>query len=427
LYQSIRTVMGKINKELTILLILTLSVTMLTLAEVAETSHAQANANQAASSGDYWTTEASLPIARRNLGATAVDGKIYAIGGRNADTIFGLNQQYDPVTNQWIDKAAMPTPRYDFAMAVYGGKIYCIGGVADLNYHWGDLNYSLSNANEVYDPATDTWHTEASMPQGSDGQASVVNGIIYVISGNSNPNLQIIQAYDPATNQWSTKTSMPDRNGYCAASAVIGNKIYAIGGYTSRLQQNVVQIYDTISDSWTAGTPPAVNMGGYVAGAVTVGGSNSPMIELFGLTGNANPITNGSTANQIYDPATDSWAILSSMPTSRENFGIALLNNDIYIMGGSIHYYPYAPDDVGGSLRYFSTNERYTVPPVITMPTPTITQAPSTNTTQPPPTQSEPNSNTITSELVLGAVVATLIVTVSVIFVIARRGKSSQK
>lgn len=396
------------------------------LAEAEETPQSQAVANQETSPGDSWTTLAPMTVARSYLCAAVVDGKIYAIGGKNGDSVLGTNEQYDPATNRWTDKAAMPTPRFSFAIAVYDSKIYCIGGAATLDYYQTGVGFNLSPVTEIYDPATDTWTTGEPMPEASDGEASVVNGAIYVMSARSNPSLNLNQAYNPATNQWSTKTPMPDRNGWCAASAVIGNKIYVIGGISTSLGPNIMQIYDVTTDSWTTGPSPPVAMGGYVSGAVTIGSPNAPMVELFGLTGNASPYTNGSTANQIYDPTTHSWKVLSSMPTSRERFGLALLNNEVYTIGGSITYYPF-PGDTGSSLRLFSTNERYTIPPVITIPTPTVTQAPATNTTQPPPTQSEPNTNTATNELVLGAVIATLIVITAIIFVIARRSKSGKR
>jgi Uncharacterized protein conserved in bacteria len=370
-----------------------------------------------------------MTIARSDLGAAVVDGKIYAIGGTNGDSVLGTNEQYDLAANRWTDKASMPTPRFSFATAVYDDKIYCIGGVLTLDYYQDETGFSLSSVTEIYDPDTDNWTTGAPMPQGSDGQASIVNGKIYVISGNSYPSLQITQAYDPTANQWSTKTPMPDRDGHCAASAVIGNKIYVIGGYTITPDQNVVQVYDTATDSWTAVTPPPVYMAGYYAGAVTITiPSSTPKIEIFGLTGSASPYSNGSTANQIYDPTTDTWKTLTSMPTSRQGFGIALLNNEIYTIGGFIMYYPY-PDDIGSSPRFFATNERYTLSAVITMPTPTITQAPATNatkTTLPPPTQTPPKLNIPIEDIAIGAAAVFIAIAVSALLLKTRRRKLNE-
>jgi len=76
-------------------------------------------------------------------------------------------------------------------------------------------------------------------------RANVADGKIYVIGGNTNGILN--QVYDPATDSWITKASIPTAvNSY--ASAVVGNKIYV---FSSKL----TQIYDAENDSWSLGTP----------------------------------------------------------------------------------------------------------------------------------------------------------------------------
>jgi N-acetylneuraminic acid mutarotase len=102
-------------------------------------------------SADTWTSKSPLP-APRSCRAAAVNGKIYAVGGRLQDTSFtNLVEEYDPVFDRWISKAAMPAPRVGFALAVLNDKIYVVGGLdAGL-----DNSKPLSIA--VYDPALDQW------------------------------------------------------------------------------------------------------------------------------------------------------------------------------------------------------------------------------------------------------------------------------
>ena len=38
--------------------------------------------------------------------------------------------------------------------------------------------------------------------------------------------------------------------------------------------------------------------------------------------------------NQVYDPETDMWTIGTPMPTSRGKFGVAVVNDEIYAIGG---------------------------------------------------------------------------------------------
>ena len=128
---------------------------------------------------NIWKRKADMPTARGCLSASALNGKIYAIGGR----IPGLMtcstvEEYDPATNTWAKKADMPTPRYWLSSSVANGKIYAIGGVQD----WGQGN-GLSIVEE-YDPVTDTWTKKPDMLTARFSlTSSVVNGKIYTIGG----------------------------------------------------------------------------------------------------------------------------------------------------------------------------------------------------------------------------------------------------
>lgn len=120
-------------------------------------------------SGDSWAAKAPMPTARGGLGVAVVDGKIYAIGGSTeggyqgvvTGGVVGTNEEYDPTTDMWTSRKPMPTPRYYFAIAVCQNKIYCIGGSGGLDS--SAKEYLLFGANEVYDPATDTWEQQAPM------------------------------------------------------------------------------------------------------------------------------------------------------------------------------------------------------------------------------------------------------------------------
>ena len=200
-----------------------------------------------------WISRAPMHEARASLGVAAVNGKIYAIGGSTrqgswpyAGGIVATNEEYDPATNTWVFKTPMPTSRMDFGIAVYNNKIYCIGGEVISK---DDSKAPLTNVNEVYDPATDTWETKEPMPTPRSGvRANVVNGKIYLIGGND-PNVHFEpgasthnEVYDPETDSWTTKTPMlAAASGY--ASAVFGDKIYVIGGLIGGGSQKV---YDLI-------------------------------------------------------------------------------------------------------------------------------------------------------------------------------------
>ena len=304
-----------------------------------------------------WTTKAPMQQARSGLGVAAVNGKIYAISGSNASGFapsipgsavlgnrdigghLGTNEEYDPETDTWTYKASMPTPRIVFATAVYQNKIYCIGGKTADGY---------TAVNEVYDTATDTWETKTSMPTARGWlTANVVDNKIYVINGTLN------EVYDPETDSWETKAPPPLRASFGGcASAVFDKKIIVIGGISDDQSYNLNQIYDTETDTWSNGTSPPTSVGGGFAVATT--GVFAP--KLIYVLGEPGGLRQGETLTfvRVYDPENDSWSFGANTPTNRYNFGVAVLNDTFYVIGGHNHKW------IPGDFAPTPANEQYT-------------------------------------------------------------------
>jgi N-acetylneuraminic acid mutarotase len=312
-----------------------------------------------------WASKAPMHVARSGLGVAAVNGKIYAIGGTTESGFVpsafgsdvygyrangvGTNEEYDPETNTWTYKASMPTPRLAFATAVYKNKIYCIGGQANRSY---------TGINEVYDTATDTWETKTPMPTPRTWvTANVVNGKIYLMSGygwsGSDSSSKLNEVYDPETDSWETKTPSPEVpiSGYNLASCVFDNKIFLFGGLTQDQHYQLNQIYDTETDTWSAGAYPPSSLGGGAA-AATTGAFAPKRIYAIGPAPIYNPQGAPSYTNRVYYPRTDSWWAAADMPTKRFNFGIAVVNDTFYVIGGHTYSYP-------GSYAPVALNEQY--------------------------------------------------------------------
>jgi N-acetylneuraminic acid mutarotase len=322
---------------------------------------------------DSWASKAPMHQARFGLGVAVVDGKIYAIGGSTRSGgggtrsgqlpvtggVVGTNEECDPATDTWSFKNPMPTPREYFATAVCQNKIYCIGGAGGVN--------------EVYDPAIDKWETKAPMPTArSYLQANMVNGKIYLIGGyvpdNSDFGFSISnlnEVYDPATDSWTTKAPMPVATSDYP-SAIVGNKIYIAGGLSSSPKSDLNQVYDPETDTWSRGAlmPSGIRYG--AAGATA--GVNAPeRIYFFSGSG-----------TQVYDPLNDSWTFGAAMPTGRLSFAVAVVNDMLYAIGGYTETYldgiwswPYGP-----SITPYAVNEQYTpfgygtVPPEVSVVSP---------------------------------------------------------
>ena len=79
---------------------------------------------------DTWTKKADMPTARDVLSTSAVNGKIYAIGGLAGGLAVSTVEEYDPKTNKWTQKTDMPTARDWLSTSTVNGFIYAIGGEA---------------------------------------------------------------------------------------------------------------------------------------------------------------------------------------------------------------------------------------------------------------------------------------------------------
>ena len=275
--------------------------------------------------GNSWITESLMPTARYNLGAAAVNGKIYALGGHKANVgAIGTNEQYDPTTDTWTPKTSMPTPREAFAIAVWQNKIYVFGGLGPSG---------MITTTHVYDPESDSWSTKASLPTSRIFlSASVVNDKIYLIGGESSPSNQTIsknEVYDPLENSWTTETPLP--TSVCGhVSAVIDDKIYVLGGYAESGTTNLNQVYDPVSDTWTNKTtmPNGVE---FAAGGATSGVNASKMIYVFGGSSSSESALDYT---QAYNPQNDSWTAGSPMPTGRNNLAAGIVEEKLFAIGG---------------------------------------------------------------------------------------------
>jgi N-acetylneuraminic acid mutarotase len=163
-------------------------------------------------------------------------------------------------------------------------------------------------------------------------EANVVNGKIYVMGGHIGDEgsaTTVNEVYDPANNSWTTKAAMPI-GVYSYASAVVDNKIYFMGG-AGPDTPNLNQIYDAESDTWSFGTPVPTPVSNAAAGATS--GERAPK-RIYVIGGRADYGGEGISLNQVYNPQNDSWAVGEPMPTARFELRMAVLNDQLYVVGG---------------------------------------------------------------------------------------------
>ena len=215
---------------------------------------------------DTWTRKAEMPIPTRAMKTEAVDGIIYAFGGRRSrKDKAGVWQNssepdvyaYDPATDTWTRKADMPSTRAWFGSCVLNGEIYAAGGW--YQYAFGSYDQiNRTNLCSIYNPRSDTWRRGA--PPGAirananGGQAVVaLNEKIYILGGTNSTDGRV-WIYDPTLNTVVRGPSMMVPTRAYFAAITLDEKIYLIGGW----QQNAkVQVGNRTDVYNPFAAPPA--------------------------------------------------------------------------------------------------------------------------------------------------------------------------
>ncbi len=306
-------------------------------------------ASTASAVENTWTTKAPLPQEMGSAKATVVNGKIYLMGSfyKNYSYI-DVFYEYDPETNNWVAKTLKPTPEAISVVVSFQNKIYTMGEIMGYTKENGTI-YGCTN--EVYDPATDTWEAKAPIPVNQSRYllARVVYGQIHVMVANGH------YVYDVATDSWTSKA--PQTFQYPCVAVVFDSKIYFF-------DRNLTRIYDPKSDTWSLGAPSPTytSLPGVCA---TTGVMAQKRIYFFG---GIISIFESNDATRVYDPATDTWTLGEPMPTSRGASAVAVVNDQIYVIGGTrnMHYSSNA-NELYTPFGYGTPDSSY-VPPDNTVP-----------------------------------------------------------
>ena len=299
-----------------------------------------------------WDKAAPFPEPEEELYGVEAGGKMYVIGGfsENGKPAPAMVYEYDAAADRWTKKKPIPVPVHHQAQTEYNGKIYVFGGCQRPLSGPGMGGWEPVDNTWEYTPATDTWRALAPMPvKRCSAVAEEVGGKIYVIGGatimeNSGETalfgnrparvLGTNQAYDPATNTWATRSPMPTTRNH-AFSGVVNGKIYVIGGrlgaahVTASSNTDVVEEYDPARDLWGAvkSRMPTPRSGG---GWATYNGR----IYVAGGEGQHERANYSFRALEAYEPATNRWIILPSMPTSRHGAAGAFIGNRFHLVSG---------------------------------------------------------------------------------------------
>ncbi|KAK6014201.1 kelch repeat protein [Ostertagia ostertagi] len=131
-----------------------------------------------------------------------LDDFIYAVGGSDGTQCLNIVERLDPRVGKWELLRPMSTHRSHLGSAALDGYLYAVGGRTG----W---NYSMSTV-EQYNPLTNEWSTvDEMMVKRSGVKAVALNESLYAVGGFDGISyLGTVEVLDPGTDQWRIHSHM---------------------------------------------------------------------------------------------------------------------------------------------------------------------------------------------------------------------------
>jgi len=271
-----------------------------------------------------WDTRAQLIDANSEMAVAELDGKIYVLGGYPASRVTVRTVQvYDTATDRWSLTTPMPIAlNHQMATAV-NGRLYVIGGQTT-----DSGTGSFTNTVFEFNPATSNWTSKASMPTSRSAGASAVIGNRIYVAGGRPPRGADFAVYDTSSNLWTTLPNLPTARNHLATCA-IGGKVYVAGGrlgggFTSAMT-NVLEVFDPATMMWSTRAPMPTTRGG--VNGIAVG-------DCFFVFGGEGP-SGVFDEMEMYVQPQNRWYSLESLPVAVHGVtGAAFVNGWIHLPGG---------------------------------------------------------------------------------------------
>jgi N-acetylneuraminic acid mutarotase len=250
---------------------------------------------------------------------------------------------------EWIDKVSLDDKMSDGQAVACNGKIYVLGGLTLNNAAGVVRNHILE-----YDPYYETIVRKADMPVGRfrfgaachDNKVFVLGGFSSKADGDDGNGLATMHAFDTLTNSWSTKASMTVPRGDLTF-VTVGTKLYACGGYGIGYDMTVAgtanEEYDPATDSWTT-KASMKHARGDLVGAALDG-------KLYAVAG-FNEVYPPQPTNfvEIFDPVTNTWTTGPPIKLPRGDPAFGVKDGHLFVIGGETYSSKVPCDADGNSL-----------------------------------------------------------------------------
>ena len=297
-----------------------------------------------------WNIGTPLPSVLCHTTAVVTKNRVYCLGGYNGSaytsTVYTAPINADGTIGTWAAGTSLPLGLIASSGFAISNKIYLVGGATGTGTYLSNVYYATINS----DGSIGAWVSAPSLP-GVLGYTKVIvtKKRVYTLAGN-NGSIAISTIYTAAINDdgtlgsWSAHGSLP-YSGYLCYTAVIKDRLYVIGGYSSGYRRDVYYANidnDGVIGSWISGVflPKGMSHG-----------------ECF-TTENKIHIT---FTNEVYtapiysDGSLGTWYKSATLPYDMGETECVITNSKVYLISAataSYNAYVVYADFAGGSNDY---------------------------------------------------------------------------
>ena len=207
-----------------------------------------------------WRHLTTIPhVEQCNFGVATLDNELFVVGGcfnqSLQEHIHPFGFRFCPQTNKWSTMAPMQRERCRFSLSVLGGNLYAVGGSSESPDEPVDASPC-----ESYDPAKDCWTPVESLPGVRAQHSAVTLGSRHILITGGLEGEHVLNscyAFDVRSGSWEQRANLltPRADHTCLS---FDNRIYICGGWyeddTSRILVSSIDCYDPSSDSWSVVT-----------------------------------------------------------------------------------------------------------------------------------------------------------------------------
>lgn len=298
---------------------------------------------QAAPTQLQWSTVKPIPVGRVEGLGTVVAGKLYVFGGY-LDTSYNATKRaevYDPATDTWTRLPDMPKGLTHVGITAYGKDIYFVGGYQAKTPGASTYGGQIFAIKDVFKYNVDTkkYTYLPSLPaaRGS-GELVVLDQKLHFFGGADSNRLEKGDHWILPLNggtKWTSAASLPNARTHLG-DAVLGGKIYAIGGQLGNdsklVAQTSVHRWDPATNKWTS-VASLLKPRTHISSSTFV--LNGRIIVVGGETKHA-----GGTLPDVteYDPVSNTWKEITPLPFRRLSSVARSINGQIFCTSGAPYF-----------------------------------------------------------------------------------------